>query len=193
MRDAQHLIRLRKLLEFQADCFADTPSNARVDLIENDCARKLWSVRNGLQHKHQTRCFATWGDSRQRFYFFAHVGRKVKLRVIDAFLARGFNFIWHLHLKPSLVQRDFLDSFFNSFFKLFRRPHTLLVQFPRTIEITIAGRGNFTAQLLFALVRCFDLSQTIFRTREVIERSFNRSTILAFEPRQFSEAIFDLG
>src|SRR6185369_10960440 len=53
VRDTQHLVRLRELLEFKTHGFADATANPCVDLVKHDRARKLGSVRHSLQHKHQ--------------------------------------------------------------------------------------------------------------------------------------------
>jgi hypothetical protein len=54
VRDAQHLIRLRQLLEFNPNSFTHTPADTRVDLIEHNRSWKLRSIRYSLQHQHQT-------------------------------------------------------------------------------------------------------------------------------------------
>ncbi len=48
VRDTQYLVRLRKLLEFDADRFADATANPCIDLVENDRARKLRTIRHSL-------------------------------------------------------------------------------------------------------------------------------------------------
>src|SRR6185369_3133610 len=59
VRYAQHLIRLRELLQFDSDGFTNSPANPGINLVEHDRPRKLRSIRHRLQHEHQPRRLTT--------------------------------------------------------------------------------------------------------------------------------------
>ncbi len=127
MRHAQHLIRLRKFFQLQSDGFTHAPANAGIDLVKNDRARKLRTVRHRLQHQHQTRRFTTRCHAREWLNILAGVCGKVKLSVIDAFLTGRLSVVRHLNLEPRVVDRDLRDAFLDCEFKLLRRAHSFFV------------------------------------------------------------------
>src|SRR5579885_2087016 len=82
--DANHLMVGSQIPQFFPNNLTTAPTDATVNLIENQGWRRVGCRQDGFQRQHQPRRFATRRDFAQRLKWLARIGCNQKLHPINA-------------------------------------------------------------------------------------------------------------
>src|SRR5215471_1467083 len=99
MSNAEHLIGFGQLLELEANRFADTSADPRINFVEYNSTREFCSSRYSLQNKHKTRRFASRRNPCQRTNIFSHIRGEIEFDLIYTVLCKAFRMVRILELR----------------------------------------------------------------------------------------------
>jgi len=203
VRDDQHLVPVREPPQLLADHRADAPADALVDLVEDQGGHLVGVSQHALERQHDPRRLTTGGDFRDRAQRLAHVGRHVKLHLVDSIRAErqppvfdeaafGIVLPRDLHLEPGALH-----------FELVQLADDGLGQFlggGPPLGAQLGGQGpDLVQQPVFLGAQ---LGQPLLAVRDRLElgagfvgvrqRRLDAAAVLALEPRDDLDPLLDL-